>query len=211
MENEETTKLYHIWNSLMKMMQDRNYLVPDELISRSQFNFKQILNEHQKRAALNLELIKQDDETSKILLFFDDSSKVTVPIISKIAQKMHAEGIQRCILIGKNSITQSARQAIEEIRVHFVIEFFDEKELVSGLGEGMRDQHVFILSEVEKTEFLRRFQIKETQVPKIDVNEPISRYYGLMKGEIMKIIKSTEGSGKFVTYRVGLEGYSNIR
>lgn len=204
MENEEITKLYQIWSSLMKMLQDRNYFVPDELISRSQFNFKQILNEHQKRAALNVELVKQDDETSKILLYFDDSSKVTVPIISKIAQKMHAEGIRRCLLIGKNNITLSAKQAIEEIRVHFVIDFFDEKELVGGIGEGMRDQHVFVLSEVEKNEFLRRFQIKETQVPKIDVNESIARYYGLMRGEIMKIIKSTEGSGKFVTYRVGV-------
>lgn len=203
MDNDEIVKLYRIWNSLMKMMQDRNYLVPDELLGRSQFNFKQILSEYQKRSALDAELVKQDEENSKILLHFEDSSKVTVPIISKIAQKMHAERINRCILVGKNNITPSAVQAIEEIRGHFVVEFFDEKELMESLIEN-REQHVLVLNDPEKEEFLQRFQIKETQIPKIDTKDPIARHYGLLRGEVLKIIKTTEASGKFVTYRIGV-------
>lgn len=203
MDNDEMNKLYRIWNSLMKMMQDRNYFVPDELLGRSQFNFKQILNEYQKRSALNVELAKQDDENSKILLYFEDSNKVTVPIISKIAQKMHAERIGRCVLVGKSSITPSAVQAIDEIRTHFVVEFFEEKELMENFV-GDREQHVIVLNEAEKDEFLQRFQIKETQIPKLDTKDPIARHYGLLRGEITKIIKTTEASGKFVTYRIGV-------
>jgi DNA-directed RNA polymerase I, II, and III subunit RPABC1 len=203
MDQDEIYKLYTIWNSLMKMLQDREYQVPDELMSKSQYNFKLALQEAQKRDVLNTEFVKSGNASEKILLFFDDSPRVTVPVISSLAQKMNAEGIQRAILIGKSGITNSALQAIQEIITHFVIEFFDEKELVSNYQESDSAQHHVILSEEEKVNFLERFQIKETQIPKIDLNDPVAKHYGLLKGEIIKMVKITETSGKFFTYRVG--------
>ena len=98
MDSEEISKLYRVWNSLMKMIQDRDYNVPDELIARSQFNFKQILQENPKRSALNTEISRNNDPNSKIFIHFDDSPTVSVPIISSLAQKMNAEHVQSTLI-----------------------------------------------------------------------------------------------------------------
>ena len=203
MDSEEISKLYRVWNSLMKMIQDRDYNVPDELIARSQFNFKQILQENPKRSALNTEISRNNDPNSKIFIHFDDSPTVSVPIISSLAQKMNAEHVQRAILIGKSKISPSAQAAILQVKSYLIIEFFQEKELMDLYIERDSAQRHSVLNNDEKQEFLDRYQIQETQIPKMDVNDPIARHYGLQKGEIIKMIKNRETGGKFFTFRIG--------
>ena len=59
-----------------------------------------------------------------------------------------------------------------------------------------------LMTESEKKELLKRYRIKECQLPKIKKGDPIAKLMGLKSGDVVKIIRVSETAGKYITYRV---------
>jgi DNA-directed RNA polymerase I, II, and III subunit RPABC1 len=138
------------------------------------------------------------------MTYFAEEARITVPIIANIAQKMHKDCIKRTVMIGKGSITPSAKQAIVEVQSHFIIEFFEEKELLVNITEHELVPKHIVMTETEKASLLKRYRVKESQLPKIQVTDPVARYFGLNRGQVVKIIRTSETAGKYITYRLAV-------
>jgi DNA-directed RNA polymerase subunit H len=62
-----------------------------------------------------------------------------------------------------------------------------------------------VLSEEEKEEVLKRFGVREHQLPKIKVTDPVIKEIGAKKGDVVMIIRKSPTAGESVTYRYVIE------
>ena len=55
----------------------------------------------------------------------------------------------------------------------------------------------------EQKDLLTKYSIKrDTQLPKLYVTDPIAKYYGCRKGNIVKVLRDSVASTSYLTYRI---------
>jgi DNA-directed RNA polymerases I, II, and III subunit RPABC1 len=115
--------------------------------------------------------------------------------------KMKEEDVQRAVLVIHKKFSNFARQALVELQPHFFIEHFREEELLMDITEHeLVPEHV-LLSETQKKALLERYKLSESQLPRIQLSDPVARFYGMVRGQVVKITRPSETAGRYVTYR----------
>jgi DNA-directed RNA polymerase I, II, and III subunit RPABC1 len=116
---------------------------------------------------------------------------------------MKDDNVHRAIIVVQQHLTPFARQSLLETeRSKYHVEQFHEQELLVNITEHVLVPQHQLLSDAEKRQLLDRYKVKEAQLPRIQLHDPVARYYGLKRGMVVRIIRPSETAGRYVTYRV---------
>jgi len=199
---DNATKLFYIRRTLVQMMIDRGYLVSQSLKDETVEDFKGKFSSEDSREKLLLLFRKNDDPTDQIFIFFPEDQKVGVKPIRSYCEKMREQQVQKAIIVVQQGMSSFAKQALAEMAPKFRLEQFTETELLVNITEHSLVPKHTRLSKEEKKALLDKYKMKESQLPRIQIQDPVARYYGLERGEVVKIIRKSETAGQYVTYRL---------
>jgi len=198
----EASRLYRVYKTIASMLQKRDYNVPRELLEMTPAIFVSKFGAYPSRDSLTILVEKADDEQNQLFVFFPLDEKVGVKPIKEYTEKMREEAVANAILILRLGMTPIAKQAVLEVSDSVRIEHFLESELLVDITEHKLVPDHQVLTQNEKQELLKRYRLKETQLPRIQQTDPVARYYGMKRGNVVKITRTSETAGRYVTYRI---------
>ncbi|XP_051554653.1 DNA-directed RNA polymerases I, II, and III subunit RPABC1-like isoform X3 [Myxocyprinus asiaticus] len=159
-----------------------------------------------------------------------EEMKVGIKTIKMYCQRMQEENIARAIIVVQTGMTPSAKQSLVDMAPKYILEQFLQQELLINITEHevrsfpgfpltftcnlwfvqmidavsllqLVPEHI-VMTKEEVTELLARYKLKESQLPRIQSGDPVARYFGLKRGQVVKIIRPSETAGRYITYRL---------
>lgn len=203
---QRLSQLYRVRKTVVEMLKDRGFLLQDRELSRTKDEFAEEFGADPRREDLMILAPMVNDPTDQIFVFFPDADanagKVGVSQVKKYLESMKEQGVRRAILVVENHLTPFAKQSINDAKHHgYNFEQFSEAELLVNITRHSLVPVHQLLSREEKGQLLSRYKVKEMQLPRIQSSDPVARYMGLEKGQVVRIVRPSETAGRYVTYR----------
>ncbi|XXG64699.1 hypothetical protein AAC387_Pa05g2582 [Persea americana] len=174
----ESHRYYLARRTALEMLKDRGYDITDSDILVTLPEFRSIYGE------------KPDLERLRI----------SASLVSQPSKKVGKDNLHRMILILQNKMTAQARQATKEV-FQFKVELFQITDLLVNITKHCLKPKHYVLTPLEKQKLLSKYSVEDKQLPRMLESDAIARYYGLEKGQVVKITYSGEITESYVTYR----------
>ncbi|KAK0424934.1 hypothetical protein QR680_008932 [Steinernema hermaphroditum] len=206
----ETYRLWRIRKTLMQMCHDRGYLISqgelDMTLEEFEGQFGTKPSEGSpSRNDLTILVQHAYREGEQLFVFFPDESKIGIKSVKAICVRMQEQNAHNAIVVLQQGMTPSAKNAVSDMKdKNYRIEHFLESELLINITEHELVPEHIVMSDEDKKELLARYKLKENQLPRIQVNDPVARYFGLKRGDVVKIIRPSETAGRYITYRIAV-------
>ncbi|CAN4111215.1 unnamed protein product [Withania somnifera] len=112
---------------------------------------------------------------------------------------MNKESLSRLILVIQNQLTNPAMKVLEDSS--FKTEIFQITDLLVNITKHVLKPKHELLTNAEKEKLLKKYNLEEKQLPRMSQKDAIARYYGLEKGQVVKVTYYSEIIETHVTYR----------
>lgn len=193
----ETHEFYRLWRSLkttIEMIGDRGYKIDTPLPSFDDFI--------ENRNGMSIEQVKKEmttvftkEKAGPIAAFWKNS--LGNNDIQEIYENMIELNIKKAVVIYFNKITPSAAMALRHLRVQkFIIDPFSETEMQYNVTKHKNVPRHIICTAAKKAEILEDYSVTVDQLPQIKTTDPQVRYWGAVKGQLIKIMRNSDSIHK---------------
>ncbi|GLJ09602.1 hypothetical protein SUGI_0112580 [Cryptomeria japonica] len=200
--NPVSHRLFRVRRTVFQMLDDRGYIVGDADLNMTLSEFRVNYGEEPSRSDLFISTKSRTNPREKICVFFNVNEKLAIKELQVYARRMKDDNVHQAMIIVQGKITSAAKTGIKEISTRYLLEIFEETELLTNIKEHVLVPEHQILTVEEKNALLKQYSVQENQLPRMLETDPLARYYGLKRGKILKLIYNGNLTGHYVTYRI---------
>lgn len=205
-DDTELSKLWRVRKTVMQLCHDRGYLVTQDELDETLDEFKNLFkikpsSDKPLRSKMTM-LFFHGSTNEKMYVHFPPEKTLRKSHMVSYCQDMQKEDIFKAIFIVQEALTPVAKRALADFASLFSLEVFWESELlVNIMDHELVPKHI-VLSNTEKEDLFAKYNLSETLLMRIQSYDPVVRYYGLKRGQVVKIIRNSETAGRYVSYRL---------
>jgi len=141
-------------------------------------------------------------DVGTIWIEFNNDESVGIKQMRTFAQYLTSNHFHTGIIVTQAHITPAALKIVPAVASDVRIETFQVVDLLVNITQHELVPTHSLLSRTEKMALLKRYRLKETQLPRIQFADPVAKYYGLKRGQVVKIIRKSETAGRYASYRL---------
>ena len=199
MDLQEKQILYKIRKTVLEMLYDRGYIVPDiENITFEQFTIKY----NNKNTDI---FINDETKDKKICVYFHNeiknfSKNDLKTVIQNIISKYNDQNIGLILILKEKENSAVSKELNKETYKN--VEVFLRKNMVFNITKHVYVPKHIILTKDEEKELLEKYYVTKNKLPKILKSDPIAKYYGMKTDQICKIIRKSPEVGDCLYYRL---------
>ncbi|KAI0635719.1 DNA-directed RNA polymerase RPB5 subunit [Trametes polyzona] len=204
-DQDESARLWKVNRTIHELVKDRGFQVADDEINMDLATFRSHYANQSgsvDRSQLNFFTNHRDNPAHQIFIFFTDEKSVGIKTMRKLLGILEEKNIGQGIIVFPGNMTPSARKVIVAMASQYKLEEFSESDLLVNITHHTLVPKHELLTPEQKKELLETYRLKETQLPRIQLADPVARYYGLKRGNVVKITRPSETSGRYASYRI---------
>ena len=198
---EHAKKLFRARATIREMLRDRHYTCTTPRTESSMEYFASYLGTVDDH--YNLIIVARKNGKKKLIVFFPIDPKLGVKPIRDIVAYMETHKCKHAIIVYKESITPFAVKEIEDdISKKVNIEQFKLEALLYNVTHNdLVPKHV-VLTKHERDAYLSKHNLVADKLPKIFTSDPVVQYYGLKRGQMVKIERFSPEGHAYFYYRI---------
>lgn len=196
----ESHRYYLARRTVLEMLRDRGSDIPESEIKRSLSEFRTVFGNKPDLERLRISASLCLNPSFQILVIFCGTAEIrkhdAIGIFSQIVNK---ESLHCVILVLQNKMNSYAQKVAEQFPVK--VETFHIADLLVNITKHVLAPKHVILTSTEKNQLLKQHNVEDKQIPRMLVTDAIARYYGLEKGQVVKISHTGGLTDTLASYR----------
>lgn len=190
-------RLFEVKKNQLKMVERRGYNIPDfekkiytTTLPRFAQGYIEYADNNNKTFREVLRTIYENDSGDKLYVFYADSGPGTTQLgieyVKPLVADMERYGIRNGIVIIPKKLSSDAAKAITGMISKNIQVFLEEEMAYDPTEHYLTPKHIPLTRE-QQDKFLHDNNIDIDQLPVILSSDIISRYYGLVSGQVVRI------------------------
>lgn len=192
--NNDLNIIYNCRKTLIELLKDRGYSVPDIYICKKMGEFRQL---HQNKR-LDIFVKEPNKCYAKFVILSKTRPQTIREYIVDIKNNYTGED-GNIIIILKNKPHNSLFKLSKEFKN---IQFFWLNELINNITKHHLNPKFIKLNNDDVNTLMNRYHIRnKLQLPIMFVSDPISKYFGYSSGDICRVERKSVTNGIDISYR----------
>lgn len=194
-----------VYRTVIEMLQDRGYYVPNNLLSLTDDEIiKRITNENSENEDNKLYFgripILEKSKSNRIIVFFIDNMKIKKEHVGVLDNICEENNVNHCIVVYNGKFNHHVIKGVQHRDTFCNFSLFTRDSLCKNVTKHIWIPKHILLNKQERNDFLKEYTSEELPVIKMD--DPISKYFGAKEGDIFKIIRNNSSLGYQISYRI---------